>query len=133
MTTNNDDTQNEVSGITSNHSKNNGLTMKNAVEVITPNNIQTNSDDTNLTEKWKKGELKEGFYYIIKENGNEEFDYWFGGFWENSWNFDIKEVLAPVPSYEEWQAKDEENQQLKELIKECKEVIETSVWGIALN
>lgn len=58
MTTNNDDTQNEVSGITLKDSKNNGLSDRNTVEVITPNNIQTNSDDTNLTEQLKKGELK---------------------------------------------------------------------------
>ena len=42
-------------------------------------------------------------------------------------NFEkIKEYEAhktPVPSYEEWQAKLEENAQLKELLKECEEKI----------
>lgn len=42
-------------------------------------------------------------------------------------NYDIlKEYEAhqtPVPSYEEWQAKLEENTQLKELLKECREEI----------
>ena len=60
---------------------------------------------TDLTEKWKDGKLKEGFYYVylkhlrlfdiatsstlfgILERGNEN----------------CLEVLAPVPSYEEWQ------------------------------
>ena len=39
----------------------------------------------------------------------------------------IKEYEAhktPVPSYEEWQAKDKENQQLKELLKECREILD---------
>ena len=46
-------------------------------------------------------------------------------------NHDIlKEYEAhkiPVPSYEEWQAKDKENKQLKELLKECKRYID--FWG----
>ena len=113
---------------------------------------------TNLTKQWKKGELPDGFYYVylkhlrlfdiatsstlfgILERGNEN----------------CLEVLAPVPSYEEWQelkeASDglsnlmskslmnrfvkadeereklaEENQQLKELLKECKRYID--FWG----
>ena len=76
-----------------------------------------------LTEQWKKGELEEGWYYIEL---NEPFDkihkdisyYSLGSFdIEVDSNY-IIEVLAPVPSYEEWQAKDKENQQLKELLKE---------------
>ena len=35
------------------------------------------------------------------------------GVWRNSIDEDIVEVLAPVPSYEEWQAKLEENKRLK--------------------
>lgn len=113
---------------------------------------------TNLTQDWKDGKLKEGFYYVylkhlrlfdiatsstlfgILERGNEN----------------CLEVLAPVPSYEEWQelkeASDglsnlmskslmnrfvkadeereklaEENQQLKKLLKECKRYID--FWG----
>lgn len=45
---NRDDTQNKVSGITLKDSKNNGLTMKNAVEVITPDYPQTNIDDIKI-------------------------------------------------------------------------------------
>ena len=74
---------------------------------------------TDLTEQWKKGELEEGWYYIEL---NEPFDkihkdisyYSLGSFdIEVDSNY-IIEVLAPVPSYKEWQAKDKENQQLKE-------------------
>lgn len=101
------------------------------------NNLCITSEQ--LTEQLKKGELKIGFYYVylkylemfdiaasstlfeVLERGNE-----------NS-----LEVLAPVPSYEEWQEKQkslkvlteayckekEENQQLKELLRECVEVL----------
>ena len=53
-----------------------------------------------LTELWKDGELLKGVYYIIDKNGEEQIDYCFttGEFWFNS---DLKEVLAPVSSYEE--------------------------------
>lgn len=140
MTTNNDDTQNEVSEITPNHSKNNGLSDKNAIEVITPNNIQTNSDDTNLTEQWKKGELPYGRYYVeLAYNGNNIImaEYW----WDKALMLDdheysreeVKRILAPVPSYHEYLESEshcaiysdvnkslkEENQQLKELLREC--------------
>lgn len=66
---------------------------------------------TNLTEKWNKGELPSGYYYVKNEFGNifpsdysEDYDY-IGDtvikdfFTEVS---EIKEVLEQVPSYEEW-------------------------------
>ena len=80
-----------------------------------------------LTEQWKSGELKQGWYYI----NSGDIDYKYSKY--NPADFfvtpheDIKKVLAPVPSYEEWQAKDKENQQLKELLKECKRYID--FWG----
>jgi len=57
-----------------------------------------------LTEKWKNGELPDGAYYILVdkyEQNEPEIDI---GVCYNS-NFQwwiVKEVLAPVPSYEEW-------------------------------
>lgn len=67
-----------------------------------------------LTEKWKKGELPSGYYYVKNEFGNifpsdysEDYDY-IGDtvikdfFTEVS---EIKEVLEPVPSYDEWKEK----------------------------
>ena len=77
-----------------------------------------------LTEQWKSGELKQGWYYI----NSGDIDYKYSKY--NPADFfatpheDIKKVLAPVPSYEEWQAKDKENKQLKELIKECREILD---------
>lgn len=66
---------------------------------------------SNLTEQWKKGELIEGFYYVkcpwsdeievrYVHNGTDEYDC----------------IVAPVPSYKE-------NKQLKNLLKECRDVI----------
>lgn len=89
----------------------------------------------NLNEIWKKGELEEGHYYL-KDNEYIFIDHFNGVSFEETCDFEIKEVLAPVPSFNEWQqmkafceefnALDvaEENQQLKELLKECREVIE---------
>ena len=92
-----------------------------------------------LTEQWKKGKLPYGYYYIKTISGGEVIDRYYrdctdydlceyGDVWENRFEDEIIEVLAPVPSYEEWNqlhkfleefnALDvaEENQQLKELL-----------------
>ena len=52
-----------------------------------------------LTEQWRKGTLPLGTYYILNINGDEEIDMSVavGELWNNT---DLKEVLAPVPSYE---------------------------------
>lgn len=82
---------------------------------------------TDLTEQWKKGELPSGWYYVQLQEGvyadnvkSIIMDYYteFCDFMKHPYL--IEEVLAPVPSYDEWQAKLEENAQLKELLKECK-------------
>ena len=104
-----------------------------------------------LTEQWKKGELPYGRYYVeLAYNGNSIImaEYW----WDKTLTLDdhkysreeVKRILAPVPSYEEWigvkQQRDlenklrhdsdnknwqlrTENQQLKELLKECVEYV----------
>ena len=83
-----------------------------------------------LTEKWDKGELPEGDYYIKRRNGDFLYDNIdTSGVWLNSIDEDILEVLAPVPSYEEWQKvlnidfNNEvlrlENTKLKELLSRC--------------
>ena len=92
-----------------------------------------------LTEQWKKGELESGFYYVYLKY-LEMFDIagssTLSGILERG-NENSIEVLAPVPSYEEWQEKQkslkvlaetyckekEENQKLKELLNECKHMI----------
>lgn len=113
----------------------------------------------NLTELWKKGELEKGYYYV---KGIKKYDginvYWIGypiHELERRW---ITEVLAPVPSYEEYSRLEwyagcgpdrivelnkenrqlrkwceefnalnvaEENQKLKECLKNCRELFDT--------
>ena len=88
-----------------------------------------------LTEQWKKGELPTGDYYVKPKNG-QVFVYHINHSVKHIYHNhagEIKEVLAPVPSYEEWKqlhkfleefnALDvaKENQQLKELLKECQQ------------
>ena len=57
-----------------------------------------------LTEKWKDGELPEGTYYVMflcGRYGTYEFEKLKGFGFDNDLAY-IKEVLAPVPSYEEY-------------------------------
>ena len=66
-----------------------------------------------LTEKWKKGELESGWYYVnfysIDGAVMQEYLPTHNGFGYDEKNL-VQEVLAPVPSYEEW--KDTENRSL---------------------
>ena len=113
---------------------------------------------TNLTEQWKKGELEQGWYYIecidlpkrwididyYRNDCYEDEGFCKGFFDHNDWR-GIDKVLAPVPSYEEWQELKEEveiyhnnfklmkaelereleNQQLKDVIsKMCMELVD---------
>lgn len=74
---------------------------------------------TNLTDKWKKGELPAGYYYIEAITGEKIID--FMPYNENEFKLfpsHTSIVICEVPSYEEWQAKLEENTKLKELLKE---------------
>ena len=78
-----------------------------------------------LTEQWKKGELPEGHYYIKTRNETniDEYIQWYkdhGIPSEKSFAyFNVQQIIAPVPSYDEWKAKLEENAQLKEQINKC--------------
>jgi len=78
---------------------------------------------TDLTDKWKKGELPEGFYYV-KDGENIIAEYLDGYFYNNgepmtSFSGGVDKVLAPVPSYDEWQA-------LIDLYKEADVIIKKS-------
>ena len=95
---------------------------------------------TNLTEQWKNGELPEGEKYIQLRDGRIFTAHFNGKEFREVYNSDIKEILAPVPTYEEWQRifhyagkyeheytscvmdyenLKQENQQLKELLSKC--------------
>ena len=77
---------------------------------------------TNLTEQWKKGKMPAGYYYVKNEFNNifpsdysESYDSINDAVIKDFFTevSEIKEVLEQVPSYEQWQAKLEENKRLK--------------------
>ena len=97
-----------------------------------------------LTEKWKDGKLPENTYYVQFIRGRYgvyEFEQFKGFGFDNDLAY-IKEVLAPVPSYEEYKELQEqvnkqgiwhtdisfrkleaENKRLKEQLKEAQNLI----------
>lgn len=95
---------------------------------------------TNLTEQWKKQTLPLGWYYIKLQDGLIEIQQYIGGFLFDV-NNEVVEVLDEVSSYDEWQdlksklqlketaydfdtaRLEEENTKLKELLKECHDII----------
>ena len=76
-----------------------------------------------LTKKWKDGELPVGSYYIKLVGDVERVDFFGGLKWERTKDFGIEEVLAPVPSFDEFQRLQDENKKLKEQIDDANEVI----------
>lgn len=105
-----------------------------------------------LTEAWKNGELEVGEYYLRYKDGTIDREYYdyvrlyemvtLKGF--STEDCEISEVLAPVPSYIQWNAMlesndslvqtinalknrlvevAEENAKLKELLKECRKAL----------
>ena len=83
-----------------------------------------------LTEQWKKGELPNGWYYI-KISDIVFIDFFEGKVWKNKKDEYIDEVLAPVPSYDEWQASENYIDYLKQCISvyesKDKQATETSI------
>ena len=91
---------------------------------------------TDLTDKWKKGEFiicnagKCQYYYVQNEEQREVIKTEYCLFDDNTPNW---QILAPVPSYDEWKASYNcmlenevlrlKNAKLKELLKECKPYI----------
>jgi len=93
---------------------------------------------TNLTEKWKKGELPCGWYYV-KGNRAEGIYAYTAEYLNNMYRpRNGEKIIEQVPSYEQWQKhrktllKTQEmncdleikNTELKELLKRAKEVLE---------
>ena len=86
-----------------------------------------------LTEQWKKSELPYAEYYIKLGGGEYTNDVWDIDGWQsfNKKGDVVVEVLAPVPSYDEWQASEKYNKHLEEIIKiyerKDKQATETSI------
>jgi predicted KAP-like P-loop ATPase len=70
-------------------------------------------ETTTLTEQWQQGKLEDGFYFV-KEN-----DEIFISICSNHYLLNVLkdcEVLAPVPTYEEWEELQESNDGLSKLM-----------------
>ena len=91
-----------------------------------------------LTEQWKKGKLPSRdddhrwlAYYIKHKDGYIHADSLWRGHWGTADRNSIEQILAPVPSYEEWQASEKYNKHLEEVIKvyerKDKQATETSI------
>lgn len=104
-----------------------------------------------LTEDWKAGELEYGQYWVKNKVWEKPFiDRWLPNCsWKISCKDAIEQILAPVPTYDEYKAMqeelaehrhycccmenevmrldkaklEEENKQLRALLKECKEYL----------
>lgn len=85
-----------------------------------------------LTEKWKDGELEDGYYYVVskkwgmlidryKDQINDCGDEWRG--FDNCQGI-VDEVLAPVPTYDEWQAELDSNNELLNVQKRLEKRLE---------
>lgn len=96
---------------------------KNEQHCIKQNEKSFTQKDLSLTELWQKGELEDGYYFIkmsyqgailpiyYSQDYGFEYDDHFYDFEE------ISEVLAPVPSYDEWNASEKYIKSLEEKIK----------------
>lgn len=68
---------------------------------------------TDLTDKWKKGELPEGWYWV-KDSRAEGIYAYTAEYLNNMYRpRNSERIIEKVPNYEEWKAKLEENTKLK--------------------
>ena len=96
---------------------------------------------TDLTDKWKKGELPEGWYYV-KGNRAESIYAYTAEYLNNMYRpRNGEKIIEQVPSYDEWKASYNcmlenevlrlKNAKLKELLKECQTYI--SEWDTPMD
>lgn len=99
--------------------------------------VRKGKEMTDLTEKWKKKQLERGSYYYVKTKmGNILIDCInYDRPNHDGFLYDVEEVLAPVPSYNEFEAlkmncefthtclngSRKKNTELIGLLKECSE------------
>lgn len=86
-----------------------------------------------LTEQWREGTLKRGYYYYETKAGAKVIGYQcFGLKFPYDYNHNtidsVKEVIAPVPSYEEYQKLKKLEEQLDSAITALYEYIK--MYGI---
>lgn len=83
-----------------------------------------------LTEDWKAGELEYGQYWVKNKVWERPFvDRWLPSCsWEISCKDAIEQILAPVPTYDEYKAMQAELAELKEKVADQKTDLESSRW-----
>lgn len=72
-----------------------------------------------LTEQWRDKELKDGDYYVLNKSGHIVCDYYIEilGHFDGVLTENVKEVLAPVPSYDKIKRLQEQLKEANELLK----------------
>lgn len=69
-----------------------------------------------LTEQWKDGTIPDGYYYVkSKWSGKIEINDFFDGCSEGLKEEYIKEIIEPVPGYEDWKYLQERNGKLEKM------------------
>lgn len=98
--------------------------------------------DSSLTDDWKAGKLKAGWYFTLTTMGEVFPNLWFDDEWNDFMGL-VEEVLAPCDYDELKRLKEEnntlsalvtgnelENEQLRNLLKECKEFLENDGFDV---
>lgn len=94
-----------------------------------------------LTEAWKSGKLKNGWYFI--KFTDEIYPDYYNGYFIQTGDKEGMEVLAPVPDYNEMRRLKEENndlsalitgdelenEQLRAILKECRKHLQVAVYN----
>lgn len=90
-----------------------------------------------LTDKWKKGELPDGFYYVKLDDGRITLDCYDSGYGFYRTFELVEKVLTPIPTYQEYLESEvhcavysevnkmlkEKNDNLRQLLKECRDYV----------
>lgn len=89
-----------------------------------------------LTEKWKKKELKDGDYYVLNKAGDIVCDYYIEilGHFDSVLTENVKEVLAPAPSYDEYKELVKKSDKLDKIMSDavtnqgdCQQIVEDNL------
>ena len=93
-----------------------------------------------LTEQWREGTLEYRYYYVKHTFGWKSFgitiDFWHGQFdkWGAIPNDYVKEVLAPVPSYDEYKELVRKSDKLDKIMSDtvtnqgdCQQIVEDNL------
>lgn len=92
--------------------------------------VRKGKEMTDLTEKWKKKQLERGSYYYVKTKmGNILIDCInYDRPNHDGFLYDVEEVLAPVPTYDEYKAMQAELAELKEKVADQRTDLESARW-----